>query len=281
MPSSARTPFPVVPFEITCTELRVYDKNSISDVCTALGPGLTFMDFSASFGDDGYALENAPYQLSFYVLDFSTTRCTFALTGAKKLSFDYPYTTIADLQKNPVRAAHYNIQGKVMGTSYGHYVVDDGTGRILVEDGHYGSNYGQPYEAVGTVLSINGAFSETFNEHHGELLVYDLSTTITHQPTASLNTVVSGFPTSDYTRATDGTTLYWVSERFRDTLQYLSGGLADDPTLRCKYNGNFCVIVNYKSLNTTAYGSTLAFTGYLIYGDEDCACLLFNNSVEA
>jgi len=279
-PSSTRTPFPLIPFEITCSELRVYEKTE-TGLCDAMGPGLDFMDFCATFQDDGYNLENAPYELSFYVLGFGTTTSTFALTGAKKLSPEFTYTTIADLKKNPIRAEHYNIQARIMADAYGTYVADDGTGRILVADRHLGGTYETAYQAVGTILSINGTLSQAFFEPRYELLVYDLSTAITHAPTVSLNTVRNGFPTTEYATATDETTPYWVSERFSCTVAYDSGGTASDPTLRCTYNEYFCTIANYKALNKESYPSEFTFTGYLVYGFKNCASLIFDSHTEA
>lgn len=282
MPSQGpRTPIPLIKEEILCPEFRVFPKDE-RGYCDAFGPGLDVLDFDARFLDSGYGLENGAYQLTFYMLSFDTTTCAIALTGAKKLTPEFPYTTIADLKKNPVRGAHYNIQGKIMGDAYGNYVVDDGTGRILVFDSHLDGTYGTAYQEVGSILSFNGCLNEIFFEARYELFVYSLSTTITHAPTASFVPALTSFPESEYTVATASTssqTPYWVSERFTCTLSYKSGGLASDPTLRCAYKGDACVIINYKALGDTNYPATFTFVGYLVYGYDGMASLLFDGHI--
>lgn len=277
---STRAKIPFVPEEITCTELRVFLKDQYGS-CQALGPGLVGLDFDASFADDGYNLETAPYQLTFYVLDFATTTCTLSLTGSKKLTPEFPYTTIADLKNNPVRAAHYNIQGEIMGDAYGQYVVDDGTGRIYVTDYHLAGTYGAANQEVGKKVSIDGVLCQAFFERHYELMSYSFSTEITHTPNVSLNTVASGFPSDEYKIATDEATTYWISPRFSCQLTYKSGGLPDDPTLRCTHDSSFCVIINYEALGMAGYPASFAFTGYLVYGYKNVASLLYDGHTEA
>jgi hypothetical protein len=276
--SGARAPIPSIPYEICLEELRVYPQDA-NGLCLALGPGLTYLSFSANFQDGGHLFESAPYELSFFLLGFGTSTCTLGLTAAKKLTPEFPYTTIADLKKNPTRAAHYNIQGKIMGVSSSQYVVDDGTGRLYVNDSHYAGESTNPDQAIGSIVSISGTLSQDFSEPHYELTVYSLSTTIEHQPKVSLNTVIQDFPTEEYPNATNGKTPYWVSERFTCTLRYKSGGNANDPLLRCYSGELYCVIVNYKALPTLS--AEFTFTGYMIYGEKNVANLLYDGHTEA
>lgn len=278
--STPRTPIAVIPFEITCSELLAFPQDG-NGLCSALGPGLGYLDFVADFLDSGYAIEKAPYQFSFFALCFGSDYFHFALTGAKKLTPEFPYTTIADLKKNPVRGAHYNIQGKLMGEAFGQYVIDDGTGRVYASDLHLAGEYGQAYKTIGEVYSINGALCETFFECRYEFLSYAISSEITHTPTVSLNTVKNTFPESDYATATDESTPYWVSERFTCSLSYKSGGTSNDPTLRCSYGSLFCVIINHKALGRESYGASFAFSGYLIYGYKGVGSLLYDSHSEA
>jgi hypothetical protein len=273
-----KTAIPFIKEEISCTELRVFKKNE-NGLCSALGPGLVYHDFYATFLDNGYALETAPYQLSFYVMEFGTTTCTLSLTGAKKLTPEYTYSTIDGLKTNPVQGAHYKIEGEIMGDAYGNYVVDDGTGRILVSDLHLAGNYGEADQEVGKKVSIDGVLCKTSFQPHYEFMSYAFSSTLLHTPEVSLNNMLSGFSTDDYSLATNGSAPYWIGQRFTCTLTYKSGGKPDDPILRCYYEHYFCVIINYDAMKSVS--ASFTFQGYMVYGYSNTVSLLYDGHSEA
>lgn len=263
-------PFPVVPYPITCSELLAFPAYP-DGRCLALGPGLAPLDFEAEFDDDGLAFEKAPYQITFYLLDYSNTSCSLQVLKAEKLTPDFPYTTIADLKKNPIRGAHYNVQAVIVGSEYSTYVVDDGTGRILIDDARLGGTYGTSYEPIGSTISFKGTLAQDFSSPHYELTVYSRSQEITHVPTPNYEAQNDSSFEADFALANDSSdnpAPFWVSVRFTCTLTYRSGGSSDDPIIRCKHGEKSCIIQNYKAVGGgMTQGDEFIFTGYMIYGN--------------